>query len=642
MNPSTLHLPLTSICYGGGKMNKKLIGIFVCTLMIAIGVLPIVNSEIEHDQLVYENAGAKVDSVSDDCGCGRSDGLDYRDFRFPVMNVIYEPLDPLYASPKPLALENLPEYFSWLDYEGEDWTSPVKLQGCGDCWDFAAIGTLESIINIREHNPELDLDLSEQYVLSCLPNSGGCRGGSTYVAFDDMKESLIDGAYYNGALPESCFPYVGVDLYGYNFSESGLEPVLCSEKCENWNENLIPIKECGYWIPDGSSEDRDVIKTQIMQHGPVCTAMFVTEQFGGWGAKCHNSTDYYPYKAANGINHAVVIVGWMDDASLTKGGYWITKNSWGTDWGYNGFFNIEYNSLNIDKFEIDWVDYDANRSQWSPNKPIIDGPDEAGIEEECTFSTSTSDPITRDLQYQFEWGDGSESDWLGPYESGTLITSSHSWTEKGLYQVRVKAKNSDNAASQWSDLIIVRVPKGNNGTDQVQHKYQGGYRCFGLSFAQSFIPSETSLTKVSLYMREIGDAYRIRISIRDRLDGTDLTFIELDAESISDTFRWQEFDFPDINVISGQTYYIVWSPYAYDINNTFIWGFGKDNQYPDGCAWSDLGGHWEELVIPNYPDPDFCFKTYFAKHKNNAANSFIKILEQNQNIFKLLRQLKGF
>ncbi len=624
-------------------MKKKLIGIFIVTLFLVTVMLPIVGSEIKNVQYMYDNKNVKLDSISDDCGCIRNDEFNEVYLSFPVMDVRYEPLDPLNASPKPKELGDLPEYFNWMNYEGKDWTSPVKNQGnCGSCWDFAAIGALESIINIRENNPELDLDLSEQYVMSCLPTSGSCGGGVSYFAFNNMKEFLIGGAYYNGALPESCFPYVGVDIYGNNYYEGGFDPVLCLEKCDNWNEQLIPIKDCGYWIPDGSKEDRDAIKTQIMQYGPVCAHIYVTDYFKRWGNESHNATDYYPYKSANGVNHVVVIVGWKDDASITKGGYWIIKNSYGVDWGYNGFFNLEYTSLNIEKFEIVWVDYDANRSHWSPNKPIIDGTVEAGIEEECAFSTSTSDPINREIQYQFDWGDGSNSDWLGPYESGNLITLSHSWNEKGLYQVRVKAKNSDNVESQWSDCIIVHIPKENDGTDQKQTKYQGGYRCSGMSFAQSFIPLENTFTMVSLYMQKVGDAYSIRISIRDELDRMDLTFIECDAENISDTFSWHEFDFPDINVIPGKTYYIVWTPYASDLNNTFKWGFAKDNQYPDGCAWQGFSIWWEEIVIPDYPDLDFCFKTYYAKSKSMSIydyNPFQQFLENHPYLFLFLRQL---
>jgi len=66
----------------------------------------------------------------------------------------------------------------------------------------------------------------------------------------------------------------------------------------------------------------------------------------------------------------VCIVGWKDDDSIQNGGYWICKNSWGTDWGYDGFANIEYGSMNIDKsrFPFDgfilWVDYNPDDYAW--------------------------------------------------------------------------------------------------------------------------------------------------------------------------------------------------------------------------------------------------------------------------------------
>ena len=80
-----------------------------------------------------------------------------------------------------------PEYFNWKDYQGKDWTTPAKDQAqpkyCGGCWNFAAIGALESVINIMEGNAELDPDLSEQYVLSCLPRAGSCSGGDPPTVF---------------------------------------------------------------------------------------------------------------------------------------------------------------------------------------------------------------------------------------------------------------------------------------------------------------------------------------------------------------------------------------------------------------------------------------------------------------------------
>ena len=135
-------------------------------------------------------------------------------------------------------ITNVPSSFSWIDYMGEDWTTPAKDQGnCGSCWDFAAIGGLECIISIREDCAGFDPDLSEQYVLSCLPRSGSCRGGNARVAYKYINQTDSRGNYCNGVVLESCMPYQADD------------DVDCSAKCSNWEEMLIPIIDYGYWSP---------------------------------------------------------------------------------------------------------------------------------------------------------------------------------------------------------------------------------------------------------------------------------------------------------------------------------------------------------------------------------------------------------
>ena len=65
----------------------------------------------------------------------------------------------------PVSIIETPDEHNWRNHYGKDWTTPAKNQGnCGSCWDFAAIGTFESIIKIRENRSEINLDLSEQYV----------------------------------------------------------------------------------------------------------------------------------------------------------------------------------------------------------------------------------------------------------------------------------------------------------------------------------------------------------------------------------------------------------------------------------------------------------------------------------------------
>jgi hypothetical protein len=69
----------------------------------------------------------------------------------------------------------------------------------------------------------------------------------------------------------------------------------------------------------------------------------------------HDPNDYYPDLGIVGDNHEVVLVGWKDDPTIGNGGYWIIRDSWGPEIGYDGFWNMEYGGQNIDSTFLSWV-----------------------------------------------------------------------------------------------------------------------------------------------------------------------------------------------------------------------------------------------------------------------------------------------
>jgi len=256
-------------------MNKKIIGILFCGLMIT-AVFPVVSS-IDTDNI--DNLSSNINN-NKECRCDtvyKTNNNIYFD-PYPDMTVMRTPFDIIgqHSIPVKPDIVYTPDEFSWKDFEGKDWTTVAKYQGyCGSCWAFAALGTLESILNIREDCAELDPDLSEQYVLSCLPKSGGCRGGSTGEAFYLIMDTSADGNYCNGIIPESCFPYRAIDAKGRDFGGYNHEPVLCSERCETWEDMLIPISNYGHLDLGGSHQENiEIIKSQIFQYGPVAAGIF--------------------------------------------------------------------------------------------------------------------------------------------------------------------------------------------------------------------------------------------------------------------------------------------------------------------------------------------------------------------------------
>jgi len=94
-----------------------------------------------------------------------------------------------------------------------------------------------------------------------------------------------------------------------------------------------------------------------------------------------------------------------------------------------------------------------------PVKPKISGPTSGRVGQSCTYATTTTDPESDQLYFLFDWGDGTECDWVGPYDSDVVCYVSHNWSVKGDFEIKVKAKDEYELESQWSDPLEVSMPK---------------------------------------------------------------------------------------------------------------------------------------------------------------------------------------
>jgi len=406
-------------------MNKKIFGIFIFLLIVVYTssfVSSAIDIEIESNNKLWNNKRVNNN------GC-------CEDFNPFIMRDPPVDLDPhgIYDSPKPSSVET-PEYFNWRDYNGEDWVTCARAQGwCGSCWAFAALGIIESVVNIEEECSYLNPDLSEQYVLSCLSKAGRCFGGKCDDALEYIIDTSEDGNYHNGIISESCFPYIGIDPFGCDFFGCGYEPVLCSEKCDNWEDLLVPLVSYGTWHSD--PEDNELIKAQIMESGPIAVPMEVIPEFTQWLMTHHDPDDYFPYPGdVSYTNHEIMIVGWKDDPSIGNGGYWICKNSWGIGFGYDGFFNIEYGSLNVDDSKVVYVEYDPESYNWPP-VANANGLYYGSVGEEITFDGSDSFDAEGDI-ISYSWDFGDET-----VEEGAIV--SHSYSEKGIYLVTLNVTDEN-------------------------------------------------------------------------------------------------------------------------------------------------------------------------------------------------------
>ena len=87
-----------------------------------------------------------------------------------------------------------------------------------------------------------------------------------------------------------------------------------------------------------------------------------------------------------------------------------------------------------------------------PNIPDApSGPSSGKIGTSYSFSTSTIDPNEDNIAYKFDWGDGNISNWTSYISSGDIVDQLHSYSTKGTYYIKAKAKDVNGAESLWSN-----------------------------------------------------------------------------------------------------------------------------------------------------------------------------------------------
>lgn len=188
-----------------------------------------------------------------------------------------------------------------IDWRDKGAVTPVKNQGeCSCCYAFSAVAAIEGITQITQGKL---ISLSEQQIVDCDKQDHGCNKGYMEYVYNFIQQN-------NGITTESYYPYTGTQGW-------------CQYNLSNYPATRINGFQ---YVPKNS--EADLLKAVANQ--PISTGIcgsdyrFRFYSIGIFNVECSTELD-----------HAVTTVGYGTTSDGIK--YWIVKNSWGTNWGIDGY-----------------------------------------------------------------------------------------------------------------------------------------------------------------------------------------------------------------------------------------------------------------------------------------------------------------
>lgn len=311
-----------------------------------------------------------------------------------------------------LLVSALPSTLDWRNRSG-NWVSGVRDQGsCGSCWAFATVGALESLAKIVR-NIMTDIDLSEETLVHCS-GAGDCDGGYMNLAAEFLRRT--------GAPREDCYPYSATD--------GSCKP------CPGWMSKTVRIASRRAYANASKTTLENVLLA-----APIAAYMEVYSDFYNYRTGIYERTAGATYKGGHGI----LIVGYNNNES-----YWICKNSWGTDWGENGFFRIRMGNCKIASYAVSLsgpsLANQAPALQPIPAQAVDEG-------KPLAFTLSASDPDYDTLFFSAaNLPAGAQLD----ADTGA-VSWTPSFTQAGVYAVKFTVTDGLSSATRTATITVTNV-----------------------------------------------------------------------------------------------------------------------------------------------------------------------------------------
>jgi len=211
-----------------------------------------------------------------------------------------------------VAIKDLPTKFDWRDRKV---VSPVKdQQQCGSCWAFSVVENIESVYMLTKNMTFDQMPaLAPQQLVDCDDFDLGCNGGNPPFAYEYIA--------FNGLETNADYPYHAT-----------------TGTCQYNKDDVYTTIKTWKWAT--SYADEKLLQQNLIGYAPlsICVDATAWQDYSSGvlkGSECC---------AFCWLDHCVQLVGY-DTTGVTpesKGlPYWMIRNSWGSDWGMNGYILVE-------------------------------------------------------------------------------------------------------------------------------------------------------------------------------------------------------------------------------------------------------------------------------------------------------------
>jgi len=207
----------------------------------------------------------------------------------------------------PKKLDAVPTSFDWRPKGA---VTPIKNQGqCGSCWAFSATENVESMWILAGKGKNSTVDFAPQQIVDCDTNDDGCDGGDPPTAYEYLIST-------GGIESNESYPYT---------AEDG----TCKFK-----KNLV-VGTISNWTYATSEGDETTLQQNLLSWGPLSICVDASN----WQDYTSGVMTWEECAWINQLDHCVQLVGYNSEQSDNP--YWVVRNSWGTDWGVEGYIWLQ-------------------------------------------------------------------------------------------------------------------------------------------------------------------------------------------------------------------------------------------------------------------------------------------------------------